>query len=178
MWTQLKLVKEARGKLGILSHRCRLYRTVADESTDIIEHTTEMRRIQEELGMLGSVVTDEDFLMLLISSLPKSWINSHLRTSDPLEITQQSRRTSSSPSYLKRTVDESRNWVGAKPPCMGATTEGQAVGAVEGTPHRGRSPMMWSAGTAQARPHISTVLVQGWQSRRERPRQEARKEEA
>lgn len=53
MWKQLKLVKEARGKLGILSHRRRLYRTVADESTDIVEHTTEMRRIQEELGMLG-----------------------------------------------------------------------------------------------------------------------------
>ncbi len=32
-----------------------------------------MQRIQEELGMLGSVVTDEDFLMLLISSLPESW---------------------------------------------------------------------------------------------------------
>ncbi len=73
MWTQLKLVKEARGKLGILAHHRRLYRTVADESTDIVEHTTEMRRIQEELGMLGSVVTDEDFLMLLISSLPESW---------------------------------------------------------------------------------------------------------
>ncbi len=64
MWKQLKLVKEARGKLGILSYRRRLYRTVADESTDIIEHVTEMRRTQEELGMLGSQVSDEDFLML------------------------------------------------------------------------------------------------------------------
>lgn len=73
MWKQLKLVKEARGKLGILSYRRRLYRTTADESTDIVEHVTEMRRIQEELGMLGSLVSDEDFLMLLITSLPESW---------------------------------------------------------------------------------------------------------
>ncbi|KAK0220049.1 hypothetical protein IW262DRAFT_1273196, partial [Armillaria fumosa] len=42
MWKQLKLVKEARGKLGILSYHHCLYRTVADESTDIVEHITEM----------------------------------------------------------------------------------------------------------------------------------------
>ncbi|SJL04875.1 uncharacterized protein ARMOST_08246 [Armillaria ostoyae] len=61
------------GKLGILSYRRHLYRTVADESTDIVEHVTEMRRTQEELEMLGSQVSDEDFLMLLITSLPESW---------------------------------------------------------------------------------------------------------
>lgn len=57
MWSQLRLVKEARGKLDILSLHHRLYRTVANESTDITEHTTEMCHVQEELGILGSTVT-------------------------------------------------------------------------------------------------------------------------
>ncbi|PBK88601.1 hypothetical protein ARMGADRAFT_937269, partial [Armillaria gallica] len=72
MWMQFKLVKEARGKLGILAHCHHLYPTVANKATNIIEHTTEMCWIQKELGILESVITDEDFLMLLISSLPKS----------------------------------------------------------------------------------------------------------
>lgn len=29
--------------------------------------------MQEELHMMGSLVTDEDFSMLLLSSLPESW---------------------------------------------------------------------------------------------------------
>ncbi|KAG7442299.1 uncharacterized protein BT62DRAFT_906069, partial [Guyanagaster necrorhizus] len=60
MWKQLKLVKEARGKLGIPLFHCHLYHTTADESTDIIEHVTEMQHIQEELEMLGSHVLDMD----------------------------------------------------------------------------------------------------------------------
>ncbi len=73
IWKQLKLVKEVRGKLGILSYCHCLYHTVADESTDIVEHITKMQRTQEELGMLRSQVSDEDFLILLITSLPESW---------------------------------------------------------------------------------------------------------
>ncbi|KAF7377310.1 hypothetical protein MSAN_00151500 [Mycena sanguinolenta] len=72
MWSQLKQVKERGGKLGILSLRRCLYRTIADDATDIATHVTELRRIQEELAILGSLVSDEDILMLIISSLPKS----------------------------------------------------------------------------------------------------------
>lgn len=60
MWSQLRLVKEARGKLDILSLHHRLYRTVANESTDITEHTTEMCHVQEELmKAYARVVTAE-----------------------------------------------------------------------------------------------------------------------
>jgi hypothetical protein len=38
MWKQLTLVKEARGRLGILSYQCSLYCTIADESTNIVAH--------------------------------------------------------------------------------------------------------------------------------------------
>jgi hypothetical protein len=75
MWLQLKQVKERGGKLGILLLRRRLYRTIADDATDIAVHVTEMRRIQEELAILGSLVSDEDFQLLIISSLPESWDN-------------------------------------------------------------------------------------------------------
>jgi hypothetical protein len=72
MWLQLKQVKERGGKLGILSHRRRLYRMIADDAMDIAVHVMELRRTQEELAILGSLILDEDFLLLIISSLPES----------------------------------------------------------------------------------------------------------
>lgn len=35
MWAQLCTVKEARGQLGIMSYRQRLYRTIAEDGADI-----------------------------------------------------------------------------------------------------------------------------------------------
>jgi len=55
MWTQLRT---ARGKMGIISARRRLYRKVAEDSTDISVHITELRNIQEELHLLGSRMTN------------------------------------------------------------------------------------------------------------------------
>jgi len=73
MWKQLTLVKEVRGRLGILSYRRSLYRTVADESTDIVVHMTMLRQLQEQLHLMGSLVSDDEFIILLITSLPESW---------------------------------------------------------------------------------------------------------
>ena len=73
MWKQLTLVKESRGKLGILATRRALYRTIADEGFDLIEHISKLRKLQEELHLMGSIVADEDFAILLVSSLPESW---------------------------------------------------------------------------------------------------------
>ena len=73
MWDQLKLVKESRGRIGILAARRKLYRSYAEEGTDIADHVTEFRKMQEEIHMMGSLVADEDFCMLLLSSLPESW---------------------------------------------------------------------------------------------------------
>jgi hypothetical protein len=73
MWKQLTLVKESRGKMGILACRRALYRMIADEGFDLIEHISKMRKMQEELHLMGSKVSDEDFAMILVSSLPESW---------------------------------------------------------------------------------------------------------
>jgi hypothetical protein len=73
MWKQLTLVKESHGKLGILATQHTLYRMIADEGFDLVEHISKLRRMQEELHLMGSMVSDEDFTMILVSSLPESW---------------------------------------------------------------------------------------------------------
>ncbi|GBE84071.1 hypothetical protein SCP_0600490 [Sparassis crispa] len=73
MWNQLKLVKEASGQLGIMAYRRKFYRTVATEGSNIAAHITELRRTQEQLHMMGSKVSDDEFRAILITSLPESW---------------------------------------------------------------------------------------------------------
>ena len=73
MWKQLTLVKEPRGKMGILMARKALYRSEAEEGTELIDHISMLRRLQEELHLLGNVVPDDEFAMILLSSLPGSW---------------------------------------------------------------------------------------------------------
>ena len=73
MWNQLTTVKEARGDLGVLATRRALYRTVADDSFEMADHISKLRRYQEELHIMGSHVADEEFAIILISSLPDSW---------------------------------------------------------------------------------------------------------
>lgn len=41
MWEQLLLVKESRGRIGILAARRQMYRTYAEVGTNIAEHITE-----------------------------------------------------------------------------------------------------------------------------------------
>ena len=73
MWEQLILVKEPKGRLGILTARRALYRATADEGIDMIEHIAKLRQMQEELHVMGSKVSDEDFVMIILTSLPESW---------------------------------------------------------------------------------------------------------
>jgi hypothetical protein len=73
MWKQLTLVKESRGRLGILTTCRALYRTIAKEGFELVEHVSKLRKLQEELHLMGSIVANEDFAMILVSSLPESW---------------------------------------------------------------------------------------------------------
>ena len=75
MWEQLTMVKESRGRLGVLATRRALYRATADENFEMVEHISKLRKLQEELHIMGSPVPDEDFVMILITSLPESWDN-------------------------------------------------------------------------------------------------------
>jgi transposase InsO family protein len=75
MWNQLCMVKESRGRLGVLATRRALYRATADEGVDMVEHISKLRGLQNELHTMENLVTDEDFVMILITSLPESWDN-------------------------------------------------------------------------------------------------------
>ena len=75
MWSQLTLVKEARGCLGVLATRRALYRASAEEGMDMVDHVSKLRQLQNELHTMENLVTDEDFVMILVTSLPESWDN-------------------------------------------------------------------------------------------------------
>jgi transposase InsO family protein len=73
MWKNLKMVKESSSGVGKLTARRKLYRTFAEEGSDIAEHISKMRQILEELHTMGVKIEDQDFLDILMSSLPESW---------------------------------------------------------------------------------------------------------
>jgi gag-polypeptide of LTR copia-type len=75
MWEQLTIVKESKGRLGILATRRALYRATAEEGFDMVSHISNLRKLQEELHIMDNKVTDENFVMILITSLPESWDN-------------------------------------------------------------------------------------------------------
>ena len=73
MWKQLTLVKENRGKMGILMARKALYRYSGEEGVSVVDHIAKLREMQEELHLMGSLVSDEDFVDIILMSLPESW---------------------------------------------------------------------------------------------------------
>jgi transposase InsO family protein len=73
IWKQLTTVKELKGRAGIISVRRTLYKTDAKDDTNLVEHIAGLRKLQEELYNMGSIVTDEDFALILLSSMPENW---------------------------------------------------------------------------------------------------------
>ncbi|GBE87159.1 hypothetical protein SCP_1004060 [Sparassis crispa] len=73
MWEQLRTVKEQRGQHGILALCWRFYRMQAKEEDNISSHITQLRQIQEQLHLMRKVVSDEDFRLILATSLLESW---------------------------------------------------------------------------------------------------------
>ena len=58
-----------------MATRRALYRATAEEGFDMVAHISNLRKLQEELHIMDNKVTDEDFVMILITSLPESWDN-------------------------------------------------------------------------------------------------------
>ena len=75
MWEQLTMVKESRGQLGVLATWHALYRATADESFEMVDHISNLWKLQEELHIMGSPIPDENFVMILVTSLLESWDN-------------------------------------------------------------------------------------------------------
>ena len=51
------------------------YRALASDDFGMIDHISKLQKLQEELHLMGSIVIDEDFVMILITSLPEAWDN-------------------------------------------------------------------------------------------------------
>jgi len=75
MWDQLTMVKESKGQLGVLATRRALYRATAEEGFEMVTHISKLRQLQDELHIMDSLISDEDFVMILLTSLPESWDN-------------------------------------------------------------------------------------------------------
>jgi len=75
MWDQLTTVKESKGRLGVLETQRALYRETAEEGFEMVDHISKLRQLQDELHIMDNKVSDEDFVMILITSLPESWDN-------------------------------------------------------------------------------------------------------
>ena len=73
MRDQIAQLCERQGAQGILLAQRRLYRAIAKEGVDIRDHISKFRLIQEELLLMGSEVTDIEFTVVLLQSLPDSW---------------------------------------------------------------------------------------------------------
>jgi len=57
MWDQLTMVKESKGQLGVLAMRRALYRATAEGGFEMVTHISKLRQLQEELHIMGSLVT-------------------------------------------------------------------------------------------------------------------------
>ena len=73
MWANLCNVKKSKGKMGILRTQKTLYWAIMDDSIELLVYIALLKHYRAELSALGSVMEDDDFSMLILSSLPDSW---------------------------------------------------------------------------------------------------------
>ncbi len=64
---------EAKGPTGIVLARRKFFRAQCPEDGDIEEHIRVMRGYQSELTSLKQTITEADFSITLLTSLPDSW---------------------------------------------------------------------------------------------------------
>jgi gag-polypeptide of LTR copia-type/Domain of unknown function (DUF4219) len=74
-WDVLKGLLETQGVLGIILARWKLFRSQCADDTPIEEHVQTLHGYQEELHNLGQKIDGEEFSIILLTSLPKSWNN-------------------------------------------------------------------------------------------------------
>ena len=66
MWSQLSMVKESRGCLGILATCQALYWATAEEGFEMVDHISKLRGLQNKLHAMENLISDKDFVMILI----------------------------------------------------------------------------------------------------------------
>ncbi|KAJ3532326.1 hypothetical protein NM688_g7442 [Phlebia brevispora] len=99
-WDTLKEMFQPKGAIGIILARRKFYRAECADGANIEEHIWMLRGYQEELNALGQKISDSDFVMTLLTSLPELW-NLFIAA---IEVTEQTR----SSDVIARVLQESR----------------------------------------------------------------------
>jgi gag-polypeptide of LTR copia-type len=73
IWLQLCTIKEPKSTHAVLTAHKRLFHMTMEDSTRMEEHIAEFRHAQDQLANMGHALSDEDFSLLLITSLPETW---------------------------------------------------------------------------------------------------------
>lgn len=76
MWNSLEAVYEARGTQTIIAIARNLYQTVADDSTNIVEHLNTCKQYWERINLIGDEelrISDAWLKVIISSLLPLSW---------------------------------------------------------------------------------------------------------
>ena len=79
--------------LGSINNVPSTYRATANKSFEMVNHIFKLQKLQEELHIMGSSVPDEDFVMILITSLLEAWNNytlAYLGSSKNFDLTKLS----------------------------------------------------------------------------------------
>ncbi|KAF5378384.1 hypothetical protein D9757_010885 [Collybiopsis confluens] len=97
---------QPKGAIGIVSVRRKLFRTQCQEGEDINEHIRTMTRYRKELAALSSQLSEDEFSITLLTSLPDSW-DSFIQGVDTASL-------SDSTKLISRVLEQARRKV-AKP---------------------------------------------------------------
>jgi hypothetical protein len=62
-----------KGAIGIIQAHYKLFHAQCQEGEDINEHIRTMTRYCKELTLLGSKLSEDEFSITLLTSLPDSW---------------------------------------------------------------------------------------------------------
>jgi hypothetical protein len=73
MWDIVKADATSKSKMHQIATKQKLTDSQCDEEADVKEHLTTMVRVRDELESMGAPVADEEFLSLIIGSIPKSY---------------------------------------------------------------------------------------------------------
>ena len=76
IWLNLEAVHESKGHQTAIAITRNLFRQVAEENTNIIEHLSTLKTYWERLNMVGDddfKLTDLQFKVIISSSLPREW---------------------------------------------------------------------------------------------------------
>jgi transposase InsO family protein len=72
-WDRLMEIYQPKGAIGSVLARKKFFQTQCSEGGDIREHIQLLRTYQQQLASLGKVISERDFSVTLLTSLPTSW---------------------------------------------------------------------------------------------------------